>query len=501
MRAARRILVAGAACLALASCGGSEDTAPPTAPPELGASTGWPAPNADLAGTRSARGSAITAANVARLRPAWRFRFPGTAGFSGIAATTPLVTRGRVLVQDLNSNVYALAPETGRVLWSRRYGREDGGPNGVAVGYGKVFGNTDRDAFALDARTGRELWRTRLTTRKNPITIAPAVAGGLVFTSTTGQAPGGRGVLVALDAETGEIHWRFDTIRGPWRFPEARGGGAWQTPTLDGEGDVYFGTANPYPWGGTPARPNGGSYPGPALYTDTLLVLDRETGRLRWYDQVTSHDIRDHDFQLPPILVRSGDRRLVVGAGKAGRVIAWNRETRARAWETRVGLRRNDTGPLPDEPVPVCPGLLGGVETPMALAQGRVFVPVVDLCFPLSSKGTKPLEFYGVDYSKGTGRLLALDVATGRRIWERRLPSAVFGCATVSNDVVFTATFDGRIYAFRAADGRLLWTTRARAGINGCPAVAGDLLIVPAGTDHPSFEVQPPLELVAFRLR
>ena len=482
----------------LGACGGGSDRGSNAlaAPPELGARAAWAAPNGDLRATRAARGSTLTAANVGRLRRAWAFRFPGRAGFSGIAAATPLVSGGRVLIQDLNSNVYALDAGTGRLRWQRRYDQESGGPNGVALADGRVYGNTSYSTFALDVSSGRELWRTPVTGPRNPITIAPAVAGGLVFTSTTGQAPGGRGVLIALDALTGEVRWRFDTIRGPWRFPDARGGGAWQTPTFDAEGNVYWGTANPYPWGGTRERPNGGSYPGPVLYTNSLLVLDARTGKLRWYDQVTPHDIRDHDFHLPPI--QAGG--LVVGAGKAGRVIAWKRGSRARAWETAVGLHRNDRGPLPPEPVPVCPGLLGGVETPMAVADGRVFVPVVDLCFPLSSVGTEPGEFFRVDYAKGTGRLVALDLATGRRLWERRLRSPVFGCATVANDVVFTATYDGRIWALAAADGRVLWTERARAGINACPAVAGDLLLVAAGTDQSIFPRSGVLGLEAFRL-
>jgi alcohol dehydrogenase (cytochrome c) len=490
------------AVVALAgACGGSAGReAGLAAPREVGRAGAWAAPNADLRGTRAARGSTLRASNVARLRRAWSFRFPGEAGFSGIAAATPLVSGGRVYVQDLNSDVYALEAVSGRLLWRHRYGRASGGPNGLALADGVLYGNTDTGAFALDARTGRERWLTRITTARNPITIAPAVAGGLVFTSTTGQAPGGRGELVALDAETGSVRWRVDTIEEPWRYPDARGGGAWQTPTVDADGSLYVGTANPYPWGGTRLRPNGGSYPGPVRWTDSLLVLEGATGDLRWYDQVTPHDVRDHDFQLPPILFRAGGRDLVAGAGKAGRVIAWDRETRERVWERRVGLHRNDTGPLPRRPVSVCPGLLGGVETPMALARGRLFVPVVDLCFPLASIGTRPGAFAAVDYAKGTGRMVALDAATGRVVWERRLPKAVFGCATAANDVVFTATYEGRIYALAASNGRTLWSTRARAGVNACPAVAGDLLLVAAGTDQPIFPAPATLGLEAFRL-
>lgn len=459
---------------------------------------GWPLPNADRAGTRAAPAGRIDSGNVSRLTVRWRFALPGLEGYSGLDAATPVVSGDRVYLQDLNSNVYALRRSDGGLLWKHRYAWPVGGPNGLAVSGDRVYGNTVTGTFALDARTGRELWRVRLTGLLNPVSIAPLVANGLVFTSTTGAAPGGRGVLYALDAGTGAIRWRFDTILGPWAYPrEAYGGGAWNTPSLDPQGRLYVGTANPNPWGGTRRRPNGASYAGPALYTDSLLALQADGGRLLWHDQVTPHDVRDHDFQATPIPVRAGGRDLVIGAGKHGVVIAWDRRHGTRVWEARVGLHRNDSGPLPSRAVTVCPGLLGGVETPMASSDGRIFVPVVDLCSKGSATGFESLA--RLDPTAGRGELVALDAATGRRLWTRRLPQPVFGCATVSRDVVFTSTFDGRIYAMAAGDGTTLWTARARAGINACPAVAGDLLLVGAGSPYPGLK-HPVFELVAYGL-
>jgi len=467
-------------------------------PPELRATTNaWAAPNGDVRSTRdgaAAHAGGRTARAALPVR--WRFRLPGEPGFSGIETATPVVSGGRVYIQDMNSNVYALDQRDGRPVWRHRYGRPDGGPNGVAVGYGRVFGGTDTSMFALAARDGREVWRARLTSSKNPITIAPLVANGLVYTGTTGQAPGGRGTLYALDERTGAVRWRFDTIARPWRFPrEASGGGAWYPPSLDDHGSLYWGIANPYPWGGSKQHPNGGAYPGPVRYTDSLVVLDARSGKLRWFDQVTPHDVRDYDFQLSPIVV--GDT--VIGAGKAARVIAWQLDSHRRLWETRVGKQANDDGPLPTRPVRVCPGLLGGVETPMAYADGRVFVPVVDLCFRESAYGTKAVSFYGTDYSRGTGELVALDARTGRRLWTRRFRSPVFGCATVAGGVVFTSTYEGRVYGLSARGGSTVLRARARAGINACPAVAGDSVFVAAGTDHPAFP-SPRFELIAYRL-
>jgi alcohol dehydrogenase (cytochrome c) len=139
--------------------------------------------------------------------------------------------------------------------------------------------------------------------------------------------------------------------------------------------------------------------------------------------------------------------------------------------------------------------LLGGVETPMAYAEDRVFVPVVDLCGWGSATTSQQLT--SVDPSRGSGRLVALDAETGRTLWDRRLPSPNFGCATVSNDVVFTSTFDGTLYGLAAADGTVVWRTRMRAGVNACPAVVGDLVLFGAGVGRPG---GPTPELVAFGL-
>lgn len=290
------------------------------------------------------------------------------------------------------------------------------------------------------------------------------------------------------------IRWQRSTIAGPWRIPsEAGGGGAWYPPSV-AAGSVYLGTANPYPYGGTRRHPNGGAYAGAALYTDSLLVLSARRGTIEWYDQVTPHDVRDHDFQLSPILGSIDGKGAVFGAGKGGIVIAWSRATHRRVWTTRVGVHRNDSGPLPRRRVQVCPGLLGGVETPMALAAGVLFVPVVDLCSSGSASGYAPLG--KVDPSQGRGEIVALDAATGRRLWVRRLPQPNFGCATVADGVVFTSTFDGVVYAFDTRDGAKLWSYRMPAGINACPALSGDLLLVGAGVPQAGHGT---LELIAFK--
>src|SRR5215831_6668280 len=321
----------------------------------------WTLPNGDLTGTRAAVGAKVDSGNVARLRPRWRFRFRAPASYSGIFASTPIADTKTVYVQDLRSNVFALDRATGALRWTHHFDARNDGPNGLALGDGRIYGATDADAFALDAKTGALLWRRHLTSeREQFVNIAPVAWKGLVFLGTVGYVPFGRGAVYALDANNGDVRWKYDTIAKPWPHPlETGGGGIWNPVSIDDAGRLYVGTANPDPWGGTPAYPNGGAFPGRVLYTDSLLVLDARSGRLLWYDQVTPHDVRDYDFQATPVLL--GDR--VIGAGKAGRVIAWDAKSRRRIWSTSVGLHRNDVGPLPRRRVPVCPGLLGGVET------------------------------------------------------------------------------------------------------------------------------------------
>ena len=312
-----------------------------------------------------------------RLEVRWRYALTAKPNYSGTFASTPVADDETVYIQDLQSNVHALDRATGKLRWVHRLRALNEGPNGLAVDSRRVYGATDSDAFALSAATGRKLWSRHLTSATEQfVDIAPVVWEGLVFTSTVGFPPGGRGAIYALDAATGVVRWKFVTIREPWRYPlEAGGGGLWYPVSVDAEGRLYAGNSNPPPWGGSPERPNGAAFPGPVPYTNSLLVLDARSGRLLWHDQVTPHDIRDYDFEATPILATVEGEELVFGAGKAGRVIAWDRETRRRRWATAVGLHRNDRGPLPPRRVIVCPGLFGGVLTPMAYAEGRLVRP------------------------------------------------------------------------------------------------------------------------------
>lgn len=456
----------------------------------------WPSANGGLASQRAMATTVLDARTIPRLRVLWRFRFARGATAFGAITANPVIVGNTVYIQDSSSSVYALDARTGVLRWEHRLAEANDGPNGLTVVDRQLYTATDTTAFALDATTGKQLWTHRLANRYEQfVAIAPVSDRGRVYYSTQGFPPGGRGAIYALSAATGKLVWRFQTIPKPWPHSRAGGGGAWYPFSVDANGNVYAGTANPAPWGGTRSLPNGGAFSGPALYTDSLIVLAGASGKLLWFDQVTHHDIRDYDFQVSPILTALDGHPVVFGAGKAGRVVAWDRGTHARMWSRAVGTHLHDLGPLPRRPITVCPGFLGGVETPMAYAQGRLFVPVVELC-ARESAITTPSAF-ARSATQGKGTLYALDAKTGRTEWQRHLGSAPFGCASVARDAVIVPTYDGHVVAFSTADGKRIWRATLPDGNNSCPAVGRDLLVVAAGAPYPGI-AHPRAELVAF---
>jgi alcohol dehydrogenase (cytochrome c) len=199
----------------------------------------------------------------------------------------------------------------------------------------------------------------------------------------------------------------------------------------------------------------------------------------------------------PVLYTPSGGSQLVIGAGKMGKVYAWKASSGAPVWQASVGRHLNDTGPLPKKPVTVCPGDFGGVETPMAQANGTVFVPWLNLCAQASATSFSVPQ---TAFAKASGGLTAFDASTGKVKWQKTLPHPNFGAATVSNDVVFTSDFTGKIYAFSTATGKQLWTAQAPAGINAFPAVTQRMLLVGAGTPGLGTNPKPKYQLVAYSL-
>src|SRR6202042_3685513 len=276
----------------------SATTTNPKATPPSGS---WPEPNADLANTRQAPGSVISSANVSQLQQAWTFRIASKPdGGVGSLAMSPGVVDGVVYIQDMQANVYALDLATGRLRWEYQVNTTElggPGPDGVAVADGRGYGDAPHTAFALSAATGKPVWvdRSLLTSGQGAFSIQPqAVAGRVYLASSLANGPGG-GILLALDAATGKLIWKFNTMVGPdaaVRADQAGAGGAWETPLVGSDGSVTFGIGNPYESAATAI-----THPERLLYSDSAVNLDAATGRLRWYFQAVPNDFQDHDLQ------------------------------------------------------------------------------------------------------------------------------------------------------------------------------------------------------------
>ncbi len=478
-------------------------------PPEVtNYSKDWPLPNHDYGNTRASTNSTINSGNVNSLGVAWSMPIVGISAYGG-AASTPLILGSTIYFQDLKSNVYSLDLKTGKVDWVQMLNDTNYGPNGPAVGWGKVFINRGHfNLSALDIKSGKVLWTTRLSyVNTTGIDIQPTIYDGMVYASTVPgtsdlnwYTAGGIGMIYALDQDTGKVKWNFSTVDSPnlWGHPEINsGGGCWYTPAIDlNTGIIYWGIANPAPFPGTKEYPNGSSRPGPDLYTDSMMALNHSTGSMKWFNQVYPHDLYDFDLQIAPVLasgnVSGKQQDIVIGAGKMGKVFGFNRESGALLWSTAVGEHNeNDSlDRLPEGITRTMPAVTGGVETPMAYADGIIYVPVIDKFADWTPSGFISSTF---SFSTGRGGLWAVNTSTGKVLWYKKFNSIDVGGATVVGDLVFTATYDGTIYAFKRDTGDNLWTYKAPAGINGWPAVSGDTIIWPCGVGGmPS--------LIAFRL-
>jgi outer membrane protein assembly factor BamB len=461
----------------------------------------WPLPNREYDGSRTVLGGPIDSASVERLGVAWRAEIPDQSEYGfGAFATNPLVLGGRVYVQDLTSDVHVYDLADGTLIWETpEWNQPQLGPNGVAVGYGHVYAILgEHEVVALSIDDGTEAWRVSLRTQNDSegITIQPILFDGLLLLSTVpGSSPddfysgGVSGILYALDAATGETVWSFDTDESGdlWGNEEVNsGGGAWYPPTVEvNSGRTFWGIGNPAPYPGTEEFPAGSSRPGRNLYTDSLVALGPD-GSLDWFRQVRQGDLFDLDFQLPAILTRlridGQQRQIAIGGGKNGEVIAFGREGGRILWRTQVGRHENeDVRDIPAEGITVFPGTFGGVETPMAYANGVVYVPYVDVSTTYSPSG-----ILAVGLDEDAGGVAAIDARTGEILWDTPYDSMVLGATTVVNDLLLTSTYDGRIIFLDRETGEEVWSRLAPGGINGWPAVVGDTVIVPVGMSAPA---------------
>ena len=481
----------------------------PAGTPNPAAAAAWTLPGANLANTRDVA-SSISSSDVSKLGVAWCVP---VRPFSPLFdyATTPVVVNGVVYTQDLDSDVMAIKLSTGKALWTHDYSSLNGGPDGVNVAGGVVYAATSSNAVALSAATGRQLWSRKVTGNDHEgIDMTPGYNHGTVYVSTVPVNPkvgqylgGGKGILWALNARTGAPEWSWDEVQNLWGNPGINsGGGLWDPPSFDAQGNLYIGIANPGPIGesGWPkGYPWGSSRPGPDRYTDSVVKLSPQ-GKLLWYYQLTPHDLFDWDLQNSPVLTTAHGQPVVIDGGKAGILIELNARTGKLIWKLPVGVHRGpaNAGLLTEHATPASadsllpatfelePGVFGGVESQLASNGSTTFAAVNNLGVPMSVNGvTESGKAFTAAIAKATGEMVAVNQDTGKIEWDDKLPSTPYGAATVTGNVVFTTTYSGYLYAFNAATGAILLKTPLSTGSNAPVAIDGGYVIAGAGVQIP----------------
>jgi alcohol dehydrogenase (cytochrome c) len=292
----------------------------------------WPSYNGDYSGRRYSALSLITANNIAALQAQWVFHASNTSRLE----VTPVVANGMMFATAANDAI-ALDASTGRVVWHHSWPISEGLIDdasghinrGVALWHDRVYMETDNaHLLCLDARSGNLIWDVAYAdwNKNYGATSAPLVVKDKVLVGTSGGDDGVRGFVAAFDALSGKLDWRFWTIPAPGEFGAESwpgklylhgGGTTWMPGTYDPElNTIYWGTSNPAP------DFEGGVRPGDDLYTDCVLALDPDTGKLKWYFQFTPHDLFDYDAVETPILIdavyRGAARKLIVQANRNG---------------------------------------------------------------------------------------------------------------------------------------------------------------------------------------
>ena len=457
----------------------------------------------------------ITTANVGRLKPVWTF----STGVREGHEAPPVVNDGRMFVTTPQNQVFALDAATGDLLW--RYTRELPAElqqlhptnRGVALYDDKVYiGTVDTHVVALDAATGAVVWEQAV---EDPavgyyITMAPLVADGKVMVGTSGGELGIRGFVAALDAETGREVWKTYTIPSPdepggdtWPGETWRNGGAsvWATATYDPElNQTYWGIGNPGPW-------MGDTRPGDNLYTNSVMALDASTGAIAGYHQYHWNGSWDWDEIDPPLLIDiERDGRTIpalVHPGRNGYLWILERgpngigfvdaepyvyQNAFTAIDPRTGRPSYDPEHTPGtgKPATFCPSLTGGKNWPPAAfnpGTRLLYIPAIEnVC---TSMEGRPVEYtpgrmftgarstYEIrDGADHLGELQAWNLDTGELAWRREFASPNWGpVLTTAGGLVFMGgTNDRHFRAFDAASGDELWSLRTNSGVIGVPS-------------------------------
>ena len=475
-----------------------------------GARAEWPTYGGDYSAWRHSELAQITVDNVDRLTPVWAFQ---TGDYEQGLQATPIVVDGVLYLSTGKNRIFALDAATGALKWQFEY---RGGPasipsypaqnRGVAVGHGLVFiGTYDNRVVAVDQETGREVWRVMV---QDParcgcnISAAPLVVKDLVVVGGTGGDFAHRGSLTAFDAKTGHFAWRFYVTPAPgepgnetwkgdsWKY----GGGApWMTGSYDPDQDLII-------WGTGNAAPDldGSVREGDNLYTASVIALDPNDGKLRWYFQEVPHDVWDFDSAYECILVDLAIdgvmRKLVLHPNKTGYVWVIDRTTGefVGAWPmvdeinwvagiTEDGKLVGRNEPVQGQSTRICPSVAGAKNWNQASYSpdtGLLYVPTLNYCNDLYVRPGDPDE--GKPYIGGywkpmlaEGRrhasgIAAFDPVNGEKAWEYEYRYPLLASVlTTAGGLVFSGDAVGDFFALDAKTGEKLWRFATGSGHRG----------------------------------
>ncbi len=489
----------------------------------------WLVYGGDLGQSRYVRNAEINTGNVRNLRLKWIFQ----TGVMGSFSTTPVVENGVMYITTPYNHVFAVDARSGRELW--HYEHKLGttilccGPNnrGVALLGDNVYMATlDAMLIALDKRTGKVAWETEIADPEFGYseTLAPTVYKDKIIVGISGAEYGIRGFVSAYDGKTGKLAWRTHTIpsdkdAGPdgvkgwagtfgnkadginplnrdikaekaalksakfkdaWKFG---GGSNWMTNSVDPATGMIFATiGNPSP------DLDGSLRPGDNRWTDSLLALNGDTGKIVWAYQYVPHDVWDLDSVSPPILADAKNKAgktvpAVIHGGKTGWVYVHDRKTGKLIRRSEAMVPHENLFALPTEGrgTRMLPGANGGVEwSPGAFDPESHLVFFINLHQPMHyevksvpwRKGKLWLggAFKAIAGEKQWGNVSAVNVDTGKIAWQHKTEQPMIGGAlATSGGLVFTGEANGQFIALDAKTGRKLWQFQGGAGVNAAP--------------------------------
>jgi PQQ-dependent dehydrogenase (methanol/ethanol family) len=459
----------------------------------------WLSYNGKLNGNRYSELTQINRMNVNRMGvkwifsvPLWKQFLPDTAYFNqnmqyfGLEAT-PIVADGIMYVTGPHS-AYALDASTGRQIWEYSRPRTPGlvgdaalGTNrGVAILGDKVFMVTD-DAhlIALNRVTGRLMWEAVMPDEPQHYgsTVAPLIVKDMVVAGVAGGDWGIRGFIAAYKASTGERVWRrwtipaagdpgYDTWKGT--AVEYGGGATWLTGSFDPETDtIYWPTGNPFP--DSDDRERGGDN----LYANCILAMEPATGKLKWFYQFTPHDVHDWDSNVPTVVVdaryRGQNRKLLLHADRNGFFYVFDRTNGALllsksfiqrlTWASGIGIdgRPQNT---PEHGVTCPASATNWNATAFSPVTRLYYVMAIEKC--VASLSAESWKSGRTGEEPGKKYLRALDIETGRVVWERpQIGTAegkrLAGVLLTAGGILIYGDPNGDVVAADDRNGKTLW--------------------------------------------